>query len=55
MQRFRHLKHNFVMQRPSEQRMWMADDRCVRRVFGACVQQCFQSSRWAFEEERPDG
>jgi hypothetical protein len=43
------------MQRPAEQRMRMADDRRVSRVFGACVEQRFQSSRWAFEKERFDG
>jgi hypothetical protein len=43
------------MQRPAEQRMRMADYRCMSRVLGARIQQRFQSSGWAFEEERLDG
>jgi hypothetical protein len=43
------------MQRSAKQRMGMANYRRVRRVFCARVEQRFQSSRWAFEEERFDG
>jgi len=55
VQRLHSVEHDLVMQRPAEQRMRMADDRRVSRVFGACVEQRFQSSRWAFEKERFDG
>src|SRR5437588_6983960 len=48
------VKYDFVMQCSAKHRMRMADDRGMCRAFGACIQQRFQSSRRAFEEERPD-
>jgi len=55
VQRLHGMEHNLVMQRPTKQRVWMANYRGVRRVFPACIQQRFQPSCGAFEEERFDG
>ena len=55
VQRLHRMEHDLIMQRPAKQRMRMANYRRVRRIFCACVEQRFQSSRWACEEERLDG
>ena len=55
VQRLHGVEHDLVMQRPAKQRMGMADHRRVSRTLSTYVEQCFQSSRWAFEEERLDG
>lgn len=55
VQRLHGMEYDLIMQRPAKQRMGMANYRRVRRVFCARVEQRFQSSRWAFEEERFDG
>jgi hypothetical protein len=49
------MEHNLVMQRSSEQRMRMANDCGMSRIFRTGVEQSFESSRWAFEEKRSDG
>ncbi len=49
------VEYNLVVQRPSKQRMRMADYRCMSGVLGARIQQRFQSSGWALEKERLDG
>src|ERR1700693_5325682 len=55
VQRLHGVEHNLVMQRSAKQGMRMANQRRMRRVFRARVEQRFQSSRWAFKEERFDG
>lgn len=52
IQRLHGVEHDLVMQSPAKQWMRMADDSRVRRVLCAGIEQRFQSSRRAFEEER---
>lgn len=54
VQSFHGMEHNLVMQRPSKQRMRVANDCGMSRVFRTGVKQRFESSRWAFKEERSD-
>ena len=49
------MEYNLVMERPAKHRMGMANYRRVRRTLGASVEQRFQPSRRAFQEERLDG
>jgi hypothetical protein len=42
------------MQCSSKQRMRVANDRGVSRILRTGVEQCFESSPWAFKEERSD-
>ena len=55
VQRLHGMEHNLVMQRSSKQRMRVANDCGVSRIFRTCVKQRFESSRRAFKEERSDG
>jgi hypothetical protein len=43
------------MQRSSEQRMRMANDCGMSRIFRTGIEQRFESSRWTFKEKRSDG
>jgi hypothetical protein len=42
------------VQRPAEQRMWMANHRGVRRVRRSRVEQGFQAARRTVKEQRTD-
>ena len=55
VQRLHGMEHHLVMQSPTKQRMRMANHRRVGGILGARIQQRFQPSCRAFEEERPDG
>ncbi len=55
VQRLHGMEHNLVVQRSAKQRMRMANDCGMSRIFRAGVEQRFESSRRAFEKERPDG
>jgi len=54
IQRFHRMEHDLVMQGPAKQRMRMTNHPRMRGMVRACVQQCFQLSCGAFQEERPD-
>ena len=54
VQRLHGMEHNLVMQCSSKQRMRVANDRGVSRILRTGVEQCFESSPWAFKEERSD-
>ena len=54
VQRLHGMEHNLVMQCSSKQRMRVANDRGVSRILPTGVEQCFESSPWAFKEERSD-
>ena len=41
VQRFHRMEDDFVVQRSTEQRMWMANDSGMRRVLRASVEQGF--------------
>ena len=51
VQRLHGVEDDLVVQRPAEQRMRMADQRCVRRVVGARVEQRFEASRRTVEKQ----
>ncbi|MGB7609106.1 MAG: hypothetical protein WBL97_11925, partial [Candidatus Sulfotelmatobacter sp.] len=55
VQRLHGMKHNLVMQRSSKQRMRVANNCGMSRFFRTGIEQRFESSRWAFKEERSDG
>jgi len=55
VQRLHGMKHNLVMQRSSEQRMRMANNRRMSRIFRTGIEESFESSSWAFKEKRSDG
>ena len=48
------MEDDLVMQCPAEQRMRMADDGRMRRIFRAGIEQRFEAPCRAFEEERSD-
>ena len=54
VQRLHGVEHNLVMQRSAKQRMRVANNCGMSRIFGTGVEQRFKSSRWAFKEERSD-
>jgi hypothetical protein len=49
------MEDDLVVQRPSEQRMRMADYSGMRRVLSAGVEQGLEASSGTFEEEGADG
>ena len=51
VQRLHGVKHDLVMQRSSKHRMRMANQRRVRRILRARIEQGFEPSRWTFEEQ----
>ena len=51
VQRFHGVKDNLVMQRPAKQRVRVADDRRVRCVLSARVEQSFKASSGTIEKE----
>ncbi len=55
VQRLHSMEHNLVMQRSSKQRMRVANNCGMSRFFRTGIEQRFESSRWAFKEERSDG
>ncbi len=55
VQRLHGMEHDLVMQRSAKQWMRMANYRGVSCVLRACVEQGFEASCRAFEEERSDG
>ena len=54
VQRFHGVEHDFVVQGSAKQRMRMANHRRVGGVVVSCVEQRFQSSGRALEEQRTD-
>ena|ERR1039457_6920771 len=54
VQRLHGVKHHFVMERPSEYRMRMANQRGVRCRWRAQVQDSLDPARRAVEKERAD-
>ena len=50
VQRFHRMEHDFVVQRSTEQRMWMADNCSVSRVLCSRIEQRFETSCGTFEE-----
>jgi hypothetical protein len=55
VQRLHGVKHDFVVQRTAKERMRMANDRCMGRVFRAGIQQRLKSTSRPADKERSDG
>ena len=55
VQRLHGVEYNLVMQRSAKQRMRVANDCGMRRIFRTGVEQRFESSRWSLQEKRSDG
>ena len=55
VERFHRMEHNFVVQRPAKQRMWMANHRRMRRVLRTRVEQSLQPARRPLEKQRTNG
>ena len=54
VQRLHGVKDNLVVQRSTEEGMGMTDNCSVCRILGSGVEDRFQASSRAFEEERPN-
>jgi len=52
VQRFHGMKHDFVMQRPAKQRMRMANQRGMRGVGSACIEQGLEFARRTIKKKR---
>jgi len=55
MQRLHGVKDDLIVQRSAEKRMGMADNRRMTRILRSSIEDRFQASSRAFEEERTDG
>src|SRR5580692_1869050 len=55
VQRLHGVEYDFVVQRPAEQRVRMADERRMRGVGCSRVEQRLQASGRTFEKQRTDG
>ena len=55
VQRLHGVKHDLVVQRATKQRMRMANDRGMRGVFRACVEQRLQPASAPVDRKRLDG
>lgn len=54
IQRLRSMEHNFVMERPAINGVWMADQRGMRRICRTSVEQCLQPSGRTVKKKRFD-
>src|SRR5580698_850921 len=52
VQRLHGVKNDFVVQRPSVKRMWMAHQRSMSGAFGPHIEQGFQAAGWAIDKQR---